>query len=238
MNTIILPGAIIAAVSLPVFATEYFDIEAELLTFGSQSYKIYLDAEPVSRTEQEIRLRFWAQCADASCKSQRFQRQVVRDFEQAMSKGAFGVSTKTHVLPCDYADKGCPFNYNAATLVLETDVTPEELASHDLNVFDLVIVMNMSESGVGMPLSACNYDTSPSTCLTNTNFQFSALSPTSFSVTYETDWNDADQRDDEQELHHFTQKAGYYCKERAQTRASHVRVTLTCDHQGEQKPQL
>ncbi|MCF2911017.1 hypothetical protein L1285_22185 [Pseudoalteromonas sp. DL2-H2.2] len=123
-------------------------------------------------------------------------------------------------------------NFKAARLLLETDVSLEEWVSFDLNIFDLLVVSATSGSGSALPLQACNYEATAGTCLMNENFEFTTLSPTSFSVTYEANWNDADQREDEQALHRFTHRNGYHCKELADTMASHVRVTLTCEHQG------
>ncbi|WP_194868055.1 hypothetical protein [Pseudoalteromonas sp. PPB1] len=233
MTPCFLPVAAVAALSLPAYALDSFDINTQLFSFASQGHTIYLETLPVPHSGQMIRLRFWAQCKDQQCDDSRFVRQMVRDLEWAMPREAVGVSDKADVLPCQNVLEGCWPSFNTTRMLLETDVTFQELTSFDLNIFELLIVSTTPESGSVIPIQACTREARPGLCLVNDNFQFTTLSPTSFSVTYEANWNDADQRDDEQELHRFTQRQGYHCKEQAHTMTSHVRVTLTCEHQGE-----
>ncbi|MCG7536051.1 hypothetical protein [Pseudoalteromonas sp. OOF1S-7] len=100
MTPCFLPVAAVAALSLPVYALGSFDLDAQLLSFDSQGHTIYLEASPVPRSGQAVRLRLWTQCKEQQCDDSRFQRQVVRDLERAMPRDAVGVSDKADVLPC------------------------------------------------------------------------------------------------------------------------------------------
>ncbi|WP_138552297.1 hypothetical protein [Pseudoalteromonas rubra] len=177
-----------------------------------------------------MNLRFWADC-QAQCDNRRFQRQMVRDFELAMPRVQFTTRNKDQLLSCQDGER-CTSKSQSIAKTLEIDVTLEELERYDLRVFDLVVIGSTSESGAVIPQSVCNLD---AICTPNDNFHFTTLSPGVFSVTYQVNKQDADELDDEQKLREFTQKANYQCTEQTKTMASHVQVTLTCEHLGEQR---